>query len=45
MFLFAVTKLAPPWEGTAVVDGEFVTLKSSDYRGKYLVLLFYPLAL
>eukprot|EP00128_Syssomonas_multiformis_P011528 Colp12_sorted_trinity150504_noHs@2317 len=34
---------APEWEADAVVDGEFKTLKLSDFRGKYLVILFYPL--
>ncbi|XP_071481769.1 peroxiredoxin-1-like [Diadema antillarum] len=35
---------APYFEGTAVsVDGEFVDVKLSDYKGKYLVFFFYPL--
>ncbi|GFH13510.1 peroxiredoxin (alkyl hydroperoxidereductase subunit C), partial [Haematococcus lacustris] len=25
-----------------VVDGEFKTIKLSDYQGKYVVLFFYP---
>jgi peroxiredoxin (alkyl hydroperoxide reductase subunit C) len=44
MFL-SVSKPAPNWEGSAVIHGEFKQLKLSDYRGKYLVLLFYPLDL
>jgi peroxiredoxin (alkyl hydroperoxide reductase subunit C) len=44
MFL-SVSKPAPEWEGSAVIQGEFKQLKLSDYRGKYLVLLFYPLDL
>jgi hypothetical protein len=44
MFL-SVSKPAPDWEGSAVINGEFKQLKLSDYRGKYLVLLFYPLDL
>jgi len=28
---------------TAVVDQEFKTIKLSDYRGKYVILFFYPL--
>ncbi|NJL82175.1 MAG: peroxiredoxin, partial [Chloroflexaceae bacterium] len=34
---------APDFTATAVVDQEFKTLKLSDYRGKYVVLFFYPL--
>jgi len=38
-----ISKPAPHWEGTAVVDGEFKEIKLSDYLGKYLVFFFYPL--
>ncbi|XP_074643838.1 peroxiredoxin-1-like isoform X2 [Tubulanus polymorphus] len=39
-----VQKPAPVFEATAVSEnGEFVTVKLSDYKGKYLVLFFYPL--
>uniref|UniRef100_A0A8D0P641 thioredoxin-dependent peroxiredoxin n=1 Tax=Sus scrofa TaxID=9823 RepID=A0A8D0P641_PIG len=38
-----VSKPAPYWEGTAVINGEFKELKLTDYRGKYLVFFFYPL--
>lgn len=34
---------APNFTGTAVVNGEFKTVSLSDYKGKYLVLFFYPL--
>jgi len=34
---------APHFEGEAVVGKEFKNLKLSDYKGKYLVLFFYPL--
>ncbi|NEO52150.1 MAG: peroxiredoxin [Okeania sp. SIO3B5] len=34
---------APDFAATAVVDQEFETIKLSDYRGKYIVLFFYPL--
>lgn len=34
---------APDFTATAVVDQEFETIKLSDYRGKYVVLFFYPL--
>jgi len=38
-----VTKEAPDFTATAVVNEEFKTVKLSDYRGKYVVLFFYPL--
>ncbi|KAI4459172.1 thioredoxin peroxidase [Holotrichia oblita] len=38
-----ISKPAPYWESTAVVNGEFKTLKSTDFLGKYLVFFFYPL--
>jgi peroxiredoxin (alkyl hydroperoxide reductase subunit C) len=34
---------APEFTATAVFDQEFKTLKLADYRGKYVVLFFYPL--
>lgn len=40
-----VSKPAPHWEGTAVINGEFKEVKLSDYKGKYLVFFFYPLDL
>jgi hypothetical protein len=33
---------APDFEATAYVDGGFKNLKLSDYRGKWVVLCFYP---
>jgi len=38
-----ISKPAPAWEATAVVDGQFQEVKLSDYLGKYLVFFFYPL--
>ncbi|MGV0023522.1 peroxiredoxin [Phormidesmis priestleyi] len=38
-----VGQTAPDFTATAVVDQEFKTVKLSDYRGKYVVLFFYPL--
>lgn len=38
-----VSKPAPHFEGTAVVNGEFTQLSLSDYLGKYVVFFFYPL--
>ncbi|KAF6110868.1 peroxiredoxin 3 [Phyllostomus discolor] len=39
----AVTQHAPYFKGTAVVKGEFKELSLDDFKGKYLVLFFYPL--
>ena len=36
-------KPAPHFEGMAVVNGEFKKISLSDYKGKYVVLFFYPL--
>lgn len=38
-----VGQLAPDFTATAVVDQEFKPIKLSDYRGRYVVLFFYPL--
>jgi len=38
-----VGQQAPDFTATAVVDQEFKTIQLSDYRGKYVVLFFYPL--
>ena len=38
-----VTKEAPGFAADAVVNEEFKAVKLSDYRGKYVVLFFYPL--
>ncbi|CAG7720757.1 unnamed protein product [Allacma fusca] len=43
LFSPQVQKPAPEFKGTAVSDGQFTELKLSDYKGKYLVLFFYPL--
>lgn len=42
-FVPRVQKPAPDFQATAVVNGEFNHLKLSDFSGKYVVLLFYPL--
>lgn len=36
-------KPAPAFSGTAVVGTQFIKINLSDYKGKYLVLFFYPL--
>merc|ERR1712228_33069 len=38
-----IGKPAPDFACQALVDGEFKTVKLSDYKGKYVVLFFYPL--
>jgi alkyl hydroperoxide reductase subunit AhpC len=38
-----VTKHAPDFTADAVIGEEFKTIRLSDYRGKYVVLFFYPL--
>jgi peroxiredoxin (alkyl hydroperoxide reductase subunit C) len=39
-----ISKPAPHWSGTAVHNGELKELKLTDFKGKYLVFFFYPLA-
>lgn len=38
-----VGRNAPDFKATAVVNGDFKQISLSDYRGKYVVLFFYPL--
>jgi alkyl hydroperoxide reductase subunit AhpC len=38
-----VTKQAPDFTAEAYLDGDFKTVSLSDYRGKNVVLFFYPL--
>ena len=40
-----ICKPAPNFKGMAVVDGAFKEISLSDYKGKYLVIFFYPLDL
>lgn len=40
-----IQKPAPDFQGMAVVNGDFKSIQLSDYKGKYLVLFFYPLDL
>jgi len=37
-----VGKPAPDFEASAYVDGGFKNVKLSDYKGKWVVLCFYP---
>lgn len=38
-----ISKPAPEWEATAVVNGEIKQLSLKEYKGKYVVFFFYPL--
>ena len=38
-------KPAPQFKGIAVVDGQFKEISLDDYKGKYVILFFYPLDL
>jgi len=38
-----IGKPAPDFKTMAVVNGEFKTVSLADYKGKYVVLFFYPL--
>lgn len=38
-----VTSIAPGFEAEAVIGKEFKKIKLSDYKGKWVVLFFYPL--
>jgi len=40
--LARVGKPAPDFEANALIGGEFKTVKLSDYKGKWVVLCFYP---
>jgi len=37
-----VGKPAPDFEAQALINGEIKKVKLSDYRGKWVVLCFYP---
>jgi AhpC/TSA family len=37
-----VGKPAPDFEASAYIDGGFQNIKLSDYKGKWVVLCFYP---
>ncbi|CAF1563977.1 unnamed protein product [Rotaria sp. Silwood1] len=38
-----ISKQAPDFKGQAVINGHFKNIQLSDYKGKYVVLFFYPL--
>jgi hypothetical protein len=37
-----VGKSAPDFEASAFIDGGFKNIKLSDYKGKWVVICFYP---
>lgn len=42
MTIARVGKPAPDFEASAFLDGGFKNVRLSDYRGKWVVLCFYP---
>ncbi|KAI8983090.1 thioredoxin-like protein [Pilobolus umbonatus] len=38
----SVQSLAPQWTADSLVDGEFKKLSLTDYKGKFVVMVFYP---
>jgi alkyl hydroperoxide reductase subunit AhpC len=38
-----IGKPAPEFKAIAVVDGNFKDVSLKDYKGKYVILFFYPL--
>lgn len=43
--VLVLEKPAPQFKGTAVVNGDFKDISLDSYKGKYVVLFFYPLDL
>ena len=39
----SIAQPAPEFRGQAVIDGQFKEIQLADYKGKYIVLFFYPL--
>jgi peroxiredoxin (alkyl hydroperoxide reductase subunit C) len=37
-----VGQAAPDFEANAYFEGKFTTIKLSDYKGKWVILCFYP---
>ena len=40
--MLVVDRLAPEFEGTAYVEGDVKQVRLSDYRGKWVLVCFYP---
>uniref|UniRef100_A0A0K8TNN6 thioredoxin-dependent peroxiredoxin n=1 Tax=Tabanus bromius TaxID=304241 RepID=A0A0K8TNN6_TABBR len=43
LYAVKIQQPAPNFAGTAVVNGDFKEISLKDYRGKYVLLFFYPL--
>lgn len=43
--VLALEQPAPKFKGTAVVNGDFKDISLDSFKGKYVVLFFYPLDL
>ena len=40
--MIAIGSKAPEWKATAYHNGEFVTLSSDDYKGKWVLIYWWP---
>ncbi|CAD1480143.1 unnamed protein product [Heterotrigona itama] len=38
----ALSTIAPTWSGTAIINLNMEDISLNDYKGKYLIMLFYP---
>jgi len=43
--VLSLEKPAPSFKGTAVINGDFKDISLESFKGKYVVLFFYPLDL
>lgn len=43
--VLALEQPAPKFKGTAVINGDFKDISLDSFKGKYVVLFFYPLDL
>lgn len=43
MSTLQVARAAPAWSGMALIDREFSPISLADYKGKWVLLVFYPL--
>ena len=40
--MISIGSTAPAWKATAYQNGEFVTLSSDDYKGKWVLIYWWP---
>lgn len=38
----SILSTAPPWASDGIIDSKFTKICSSNYMGKYLLMMFYP---